>query len=1136
MNLNLHKPFANTVHFTVKKCALFLLFLIISPSLFAQDFAVTAIPSDETCEGNGSIALSVENAAPGATINYIVYYMGPTGTSTAVVVHNGPVPNVPGQQDGVYNVEAHQFVGGNEILPAATTQTTIISNPEPLDFTLTGKGILCGNDGEIYVEVTSGTAITYELSGADGLHIGPQASDTFTGLDNNVVYTITVNNGCVGNSKSYTLFEAIPIYQAGPAMFPDVELPACDKLTIRNDFSSTNNVPLTFPIQAKFTVTHYDGTVTIYDVPLQPGPSPLSGFAEIIADYHYDENCHYHVAFTDTCGTVTTSQEYDIDPLLNINGEMITIECNGRNIKYTVSKFVGPYTLEFVNPPAGFNPADYNAQYPGPYTAADDEIIFGDENNPLPVGSYIVKIHDQCNRTPDGVSGEIIIEIPEIEIQIIEYPATCNTGGSIEATIPGLPIGVATITVGPAEYSATYPVDVSAYITNQINKQRDKLLVGDLPVGDYFLILKDTCGREYPGKPFTIKPYLGDFASYLARPDCEVGFGTIMVSGTTFDQIEITAAPTAYSADHPLPHDVTSHINATDGALYMNQMPPGQYKFKAHNICDDDITMPPGFMTISAYTITADEYILTPHCGAFDLFINHQSTGTAFVSFNLQKWDPTLEQWTHPDTGNPYVPGTEIVSAISSPLPDRNALAIKNNQTNPNLLYPTGKYRVIKQYITFGDGADGEKSVFCTPTLYEFDYFSELTITGAVSLDCMGNSGNVQINAFGVPPLNYSIVSPTVIDNGTNNTFSGLMSGVYTVEVKDECNLTRTLTFNVAEIPSLVYVPDPEDLDSIAVCDQDGDNKETFDISTYTPIILDGQNPADVTITYHTSQNDAEQGINPIPNPTAVNTGTATIYARATHDLNADCAAITWFDLIVNPMPQLSMKEKWGGCEGEDVTIIADSGFDYYEWTNAAGTLTIIGPESITVSNEGNYTVTVRDAIGCEGSKTVEVVKSPVPVINTVTITDWTDVDNVITIIMEPTPIPGNYQYSLDNIHFQSSPTFNGLTPGQYTVYVRDEFGCGQDEFETYILTYPKFFTPNGDGINEYWRIYLAALEPDMLVYIYDRYGKLITGFDADSKGWDGTLNGSRLPATDYWFVVKRQNGQELKGHFSMIR
>jgi gliding motility-associated-like protein len=52
-------------------------------------------------------------------------------------------------------------------------------------------------------------------------------------------------------------------------------------------------------------------------------------------------------------------------------------------------------------------------------------------------------------------------------------------------------------------------------------------------------------------------------------------------------------------------------------------------------------------------------------------------------------------------------------------------------------------------------------------------------------------------------------------------------------------------------------------------------------------------------------------------------------------------------------------------------------------------------------------------------------------------------------------------------------------------------------------------------------------------VYIYDRFGKLITGFLSGSEGWDGTFNGHPLPATDYWFVVVRQDGRIQRAFLS---
>ncbi|MFC6095016.1 T9SS type B sorting domain-containing protein [Flavobacterium qiangtangense] len=42
-----------------------------------------------------------------------------------------------------------------------------------------------------------------------------------------------------------------------------------------------------------------------------------------------------------------------------------------------------------------------------------------------------------------------------------------------------------------------------------------------------------------------------------------------------------------------------------------------------------------------------------------------------------------------------------------------------------------------------------------------------------------------------------------------------------------------------------------------------------------------------------------------------------------------------------------------------------------------------------------------------------------------------------------------------------------------------------------------------------------------------------------DSQGWDGTMNGSPLPSTDYWFRVEFSEqgvAKEFKAHFSLKR
>ena len=133
----------------------------------------------------------------------------------------------------------------------------------------------------------------------------------------------------------------------------------------------------------------------------------------------------------------------------------------------------------------------------------------------------------------------------------------------------------------------------------------------------------------------------------------------------------------------------------------------------------------------------------------------------------------------------------------------------------------------------------------------------------------------------------------------------------------------------------------------------------------------------------------------------------------------------------------------------------------------------------------------------------------------------------------------GNYEYQLDNGPYQVSNEFSGLTLGEHTIHVRDQDDCTDITTTFTVIGYPKFFTPNGDGYNDTWNITALADQKASKISIFDRYGKLIKQISPGGEGWDGTLNGYELPATDYWFVVEyldQQIGKEFKAHFSLKR
>src|SRR5690554_5073239 len=92
---------------------------------------------------------------------------------------------------------------------------------------------------------------------------------------------------------------------------------------------------------------------------------------------------------------------------------------------------------------------------------------------------------------------------------------------------------------------------------------------------------------------------------------------------------------------------------------------------------------------------------------------------------------------------------------------------------------------------------------------------------------------------------------------------------------------------------------------------------------------------------------------------------------------------------------------------------------------------------------------------------------------------------------------------------------------------------------EIKVINYPRFFTPNGDGVNDYWNIWGFTREHKAEIFIFDRYGKLLKQLLPPGQGWDGTHNGRLCLATDYWFTATyHRNGEkrEVKGHFSLLR
>ncbi len=211
---------------------------------------------------------------------------------------------------------------------------------------------------------------------------------------------------------------------------------------------------------------------------------------------------------------------------------------------------------------------------------------------------------------------------------------------------------------------------------------------------------------------------------------------------------------------------------------------------------------------------------------------------------------------------------------------------------------------------------------------------------------------------------------------------------------------------------------------------------------------------------------------------------------------------------------------------------------------NGAPVVPAVSANTYTAWVPGNYSVIVTDLqTGCLSPALISIVTTAETVEDFYAyVTDTFQEENTITVVIQGGT--GPYLYSLDNQPFQTSNVFSNLESGVHMVKITDVNNCTDVTKSIMVLGYPRFFTPNGDGVNDFWNIDYFSPQPNASVSIFDRYGKLVKNMTAQSKGWDGTLNGKMLPSTDYWFLVEFKDydssgvevWQTFKSHFSMVR
>lgn len=295
-----------------------------------------------------------------------------------------------------------------------------------------------------------------------------------------------------------------------------------------------------------------------------------------------------------------------------------------------------------------------------------------------------------------------------------------------------------------------------------------------------------------------------------------------------------------------------------------------------------------------------------------------------------------------------------------------------------------------------------------------------------------------------------------------------------------------------------------------------GEDKHLCGVEAYT-LYLDSSNP---NLQIQWFKNEI-----PIPN---ANSDQLTVTESAFYSVKAISETCTVEDGVTLFFDSLEIDagEDFSLCNGEALINLEYEVFGEmtFEWKFNGEIIPDATEDNLLINQSGSYAVTASSSFGCVGADSITLSEGSGLVISNIQI-------EADFIIVQASGGEEPYEYSIDGIHWQSDNYFYNLPAGDYTVYVRSADGCIASMLITQFFI-PSLFTPNGDGINDSWRIKGLENYPNSNIQIFDRYGRNVyQSYLNSNEIWDGFFNnGQKAPTQDYWYILKVSSNKTYSG------
>jgi len=259
--------------------------------------------------------------------------------------------------------------------------------------------------------------------------------------------------------------------------------------------------------------------------------------------------------------------------------------------------------------------------------------------------------------------------------------------------------------------------------------------------------------------------------------------------------------------------------------------------------------------------------------------------------------------------------------------------------------------------------------------------------------------------------------------------------------------------------------------------------------------------------------------------------------------------------VIVLPAPIINADTEWDCIHAGSIDLSVSGIMPYqYLWSPS-----VPGDSSLTDLQDGTYAVTITDGNGCQATDTFNIQSPPQLSFNLPVEYEIFQGDSVELIVSGNVNEPGlTFQWSPStNLSCPTCPTTWAFpdTSTTYSVVITSADSCVYELYTFINVTFdsstfdqiyiPNVFSPNGDGINDYWRVY-SRLDNTFVnsITLFDRWGELL--FHKENyvvntfEGWDGMFRGKLMQPGVFTYMAEITLGdgtrRRVKGDLTLIR